>query len=55
MIEKNITISFTFEQQLEIERIVIDEDKESAFELVKQIKEEIKKRVPTGCKPAFEI
>lgn len=55
MAEKNIALSFSLEQQIEIERIVIDEDREAALQLVEKIKDEIKIRNAVGCKPEFEI
>jgi len=36
------TITLTLEQQIEIERIVMDKDKEAALDLVKQIQDKLK-------------
>ena len=39
---ETVTITLTFEQQTEIERIIMDEDKESALIAIKQIQDKLK-------------
>lgn len=44
MLDKVMAVSFTLPEQIEIERIVMDRDKQAAFEFVKKLNDEFKRR-----------
>ena len=48
-----IAISFPLEVQIEIERIVTDDDQAAALEFVKSLREEISIRKKAHCEPIF--
>ena len=54
MIDKKVALPFTIEEQIEIERIAIDKDKESALEFVKKLDEELKRRETAHCGIMFD-
>ena len=54
MADKIIALSFSVEQQIEIERIVIDKDREAALEFANKLCKEFKRREAAHCKPTFD-
>ena len=46
---EKIALCFEIDQQIEIERIVTDKDKDSAFEFVEKISKEFNKRSISHC------
>jgi len=54
MADKIIALSFSVAQQLEVERISVDNDKDAALEFVNKLCEEFKKRESAHCKPIFD-
>jgi hypothetical protein len=54
MEEKFIAINLTEKQQMEIERIIMDEDKDTALHFLIKLGDEIRKRGMTHCRPVFE-
>lgn len=51
--QKTVFMALTLEQQIEIERIIMDNDKEAALELVKQIRNKIQKEDASQMKRDF--
>ena len=51
MADKIIALSFSVTQQLELERISVDSDKDAALEFVRKLNDEIRRREKSQCKP----
>lgn len=54
MSDKTIALSFSLEKQMEIERIVMDEDSDAAIQLLKDLIKEFKKRNASHCGSPFD-
>ena len=55
MSDKIIAFSFSLEKQLEIERIVMDEDSDAALQFLKELIKELKKRESSHCGVRFQL
>jgi hypothetical protein len=52
--EEKVTVSLSQNQILELKEIILDSNKEAAFEFLKEnIYREVNKPKGTGCKPEF--
>jgi len=54
-VEKKVVVAFEQQEWQEILRIVIDRDKDSALQTLKEIVKKIESQQQGQCRPAFEI
>jgi len=53
--EKKFVLAFEEKEWQEVQRIVIDRDKDAALQLLKDSVKKIERQSEGGCKPAFEV
>jgi benzoyl-CoA reductase/2-hydroxyglutaryl-CoA dehydratase subunit BcrC/BadD/HgdB len=53
--EKKFVLAFEELEWQEVQRIVIDRDKDAALRLLKDVVKKIERQSESGCKPAFEV
>jgi len=54
-LERKFVLVFEEKEWQEVQRIVIDRDKEAALQLLNDIVKKIERQSESGCKPAFEV